>query len=617
MTGCTSGRCRESRAASIRPPSRAAGRRTMRPVEESLLGAGWSISQVAVLVGSAAILAAPFLLFGALPGHSTIYNVTWTSQFVGAVASGTVYPRWLPDSFAALGSPAFFFYAPLPFYWAWLHAPLGVTPEGTFRLLGVSMATMLLASGLTMRLWLGRHAGPRAATAGAVAYMAMPYHLFDLYQRASLGELAAYAVVPLVAIAVSRLAREGARGVVPLAMAAALLLLAHLPSAMAAAVFVFPAQLLFELLRSGHSPAWILRRAALAGAAGILALGLAAAYLLPALALQEHASFHVMQQDFYDPRNWLLRAPERWRSDLLFIFVAALSSGIGVAVLHCWVRASEVRDRGGARFWSAVAAFVLLAIAGFVPGLWEPWSPFFRNQFPWRLLLFAEFAIVTTVVLVGSAAWGRRRDLAAILLCVCCAVPAVMVLGGGAWLHIRSLDGAVWQSLRTVAIEGRPDALEYLPNGAMLRYANDDGYDIGRFAEMFRPYAGRGIAWAEPEAAARVTAVPRPGGGIDFSISAVLEATVVVRRFHFPTWGLSAHDGAAAPAPEPHGADRLLSFRIPPGEHRLALQWAPPWIVRAAERISLVSLALSALIVAVLRRRQRRRMHACPSVKSP
>ncbi|WP_198375846.1 hypothetical protein [Neoroseomonas rubea] len=579
--------------------------------------AGWSLAQLAVLAGAAAVLAAPFLLFGALPGHSTIYNVTWTSQFVAAVAGGTAYPRWLPDSFAGLGSPAFFFYAPLPFYWAWLHAPLGVAAEGTFRLLGVSMATMLLASGVTMRLWLGRHAGPRAATAGAVAYMAMPYHLLDLYQRASLGELAAYAVVPLVAIGVSRLAREGARAIVPLAVSAALLVTSHLPTAMAAATIVFPAQFVFEALRTCRSPAWLLRRSVQAIAAGVLAVGIAAVYLLPAIALQEHVSFYVMQDDFYDPRNWLLRAPGRWRNDLLLIFVASLSSASGILAFLCWLKASQGRDGASVRFWSATAAFILLAIVGLVPGLWEPWSPFFRGQFPWRLLLFVEFAIVTAIVALGFAAWRRRRDGIAILTIVFVGVPAFVTLIGGTWIHIRSLESAAWQALRTAAIEGRPDALEYLPNGALIRYAHDGGYDVGRFAEMFRPYSFQGIAWAEPESHARVAAAARRDGGIGLEISATRDVTIVIRRFYFPTWRLDAADGTFAPPLEAHGPDRLLSFRVPAGQHALSLRWAPPWTVRVGEIVSIASLALSALVIAIFRRRRHCGRQACPREKNP
>lgn len=575
--------------------------------------AGWSAAQFGVLVGAAAILAAPFLLFGALPGHSTVYNVTWTSQFVAAVADGTAYPRWLPDSFAGLGSPAFFFYAPLPFYWAWLHAPFGVTVEGTFRLLGVSMATMLLASGLSMRLWLGRHAGPRAATAGAVAYMAMPYHLLDLYQRASLGELAAYAVVPLVAVGVSRLVRDGARGVVPLAVATALLLTSHLPTALAAATLVFPVQFMFEVWRSGQSRVGMLRRFGLAVAAAALSFGIAAAYLLPAISLQEHASFFVMQQDFYDPRNWLLRAPGRWRNDLLLIFVSSLSAAIGFAALMCWLKGSRMREGANVRLWSAITVVILLAVAGFVPGLWEPWSPFFRNQFPWRLLLFAEFAVVTAIVLQSAAPLRKRWDYPAILLGGFLVAPALVALYGGAMMHIRSLDGAAWRSLRATTIEARPDALEYLPNGAMLRYADDGGYNVDRFAEMLLPYAGRGLAWAEPGAGIRIAAIEGRFGAIDFDISATADSTVVIRRFHFPTWRLETTGGGLGPPVEPFGPDRLVSFRIAEGEHRFTLRWAPPAVVRIGEWLSIASIVLAALLMLILHQRGR----ACPSRKNP
>jgi hypothetical protein len=566
--------------------------------------AGWSLAQLAVLVGAAAILAAPFLMFGALPGHSTIYNITWTSQFVAAVADGTAYPRWLPDSFAGLGSPAFFFYAPLPFYWTWLHAPLGVTPEGTFRLLGVSMATMLLASGLTMRLWLGRHAGARAATTGAVAYMAMPYHLFDLYQRASLGELAAYAVVPLVAIGVSRLARDGARGVVPLAVAAAALLLAHLPTSLGAA-FLLAAQLLSEARRAAPGPRALAGRLAWAAAAGLLAAGLAAAYLLPALTLGQHTSLHIMRAEFYDPRVWLLTSPGGWPNVLVLVVIASVALAILAMAGLAWRWAAPGTP---ARWWAAASGAIVLALSGVVPGLWEPWSPLAVVQFPWRLLLLAEFAVITAAVMAAGSVTITRAHFLPIWLVALLATPAITAITGATIVHLRYVATPAWDvsRLRTVAL--RPDALEYMPNGTTSGYGEDGGIDQAEFDAMLALLAPGTSAWAEPQAAAAVAVALRPGGELDITVHAVADARIVLRRFHFPTWRLETAAGAAGPLLEPHGPGRLESFRVPPGDHRLRLLWSPPPIVTLAEAVSLASiLVVFVLLAPALRRVPRTR----------
>lgn len=568
--------------------------------------AGWSLAQLAVLAGAAAVLAAPFLLFGALPGHSTIYNVTWTSQFVAAVAGGTAYPRWLPDSFAGLGSPAFFFYAPLPFYWAWLHAPLGVAAEGTFRLLGVSMATMLLASGVTMRLWLGRHAGPRAATAGAVAYMAMPYHLLDLYQRASLGELAAYAVVPLVAIGVSRLAREGARGAVPLAVATALLLLAHLPTAIGAAV-LFSAQFLAEARREGAGPRALADRLAWAVVAGLLALGLAAAYLLPALTLGRHASLHIMRTEFYDPRVWLLTSPGNWPNEILLVIVASLALAILAMAGFAWRWA---RRGAPARWWAGAAGAIVLALSGLVPGLWEPWSPLAVVQFPWRLLLLAEFAIVTAVVMCAGGVTITRAHFLPIWLVAMLGTPAVAAILGAAGVHVRHEATPAWHASRLRTLEVRPDALEYMPHGATPGYGEDGGIDQAEFDAMLAAFAGQGPASAEPPGTASVAVTARGRGEADIAVQAVADTRIVLRRFHFPAWLLETPEGAAGPVLEPYGPGRLESFLLPPGEHQFRLRWSPPAIVRVAEAVSAASLLAALGLMALSHRRSSRAGHS-------
>ncbi|MBR0683464.1 hypothetical protein GXW74_23460 [Roseomonas eburnea] len=571
----------------------------------------WPASALAVAL-AALFLVWPLLLFGAPPSHSAIYNATWASQFIELLNSGVVYPRWLPGSFGGFGSSAFFFYAPVPFYWAWLHTPLAEGAAGTFRVLGAAMATMLLASGLSMRAWLGRHAGPRAATAGAIIYMAMPYHLLDLYLRGSVGEVAAYAVLPLVAMAVSDLARAGARAVVPLAFAAALLMCSHLPTALAAAVFLFPAQFLFEASRRDPGLAALARAAALAAGAGILALGLAAAYLLPALTLQGQAAFDVMQEAFYDPRNSLLYAPGRWRNEVMLVFVGSLCAAVGFAAIVVWRKAPAGPGGSAIRFWAGMAGFVTLAAGGLIPGLWEPWSPLFRIQFPWRLLLLAEFAIVTAVVLSGAAPWRQRSSVLAAVLCLLLGAAAVVVLGAGAWARLHHIETAEWHALRAAAIEERPDALEYLPAGHHFRYGSDGGYALRDFRAMSAALAARGPAWSDPPGAAEVTVIPGQAGELDLAVSAAGEAWIVLRRFHFPTWRLETADGAAGPALGAYGPHRLLAFRVAAGEHRLRLRWAPPPAVRLGEWLSLLSIALALVLMAVQRRAGRGAGTPCP-----
>ena len=68
------------------------------------------------LIGLAAFVVwSPTLAIPA-PGDSFGYDLEWSRQFSQLLLAGDAYPRWMPASFDGLGSPAFYFYSPLPFF---------------------------------------------------------------------------------------------------------------------------------------------------------------------------------------------------------------------------------------------------------------------------------------------------------------------------------------------------------------------------------------------------------------------------------------------------------------------------------------------------------------------
>ena len=131
----------------------------------------------------------------------------------------------------------------------------------------------------------------RVALVGALAYMAAPYHMLDHFMRGAFAEFTAYAVLPLVVLAIGRVADRRHGGTVGLAVAYAALLLSHLPTAMLATVTVLPAYILFRERRPEG-----LVRSAVAAALGV---ALAAIYLVPALLLQGTISSGQFWTGFY------------------------------------------------------------------------------------------------------------------------------------------------------------------------------------------------------------------------------------------------------------------------------------------------------------------------------
>ncbi len=232
-------------------------------------------------------------------GKSLGYNLAWTEHF-----AAHPFSRWMPDAFEGLGSPTFYFYPPLVFWLAGafgaaLPAVSAVNPTGF---------TLLLLSGLAMRLWLREIGGHPI---GAALYMLAPYHLYDFYVRGALAEFGAYVWFPLIALGIHRQRPS------LIALSYAGLILTHLPSAVLASVFLIAPIALRTSLRP-----------VVMGTAGGLAL--AAAYLLPALSLQSYVSIDALWSEFYRPANW---AAWRHLSDPIYVSIQLLTAlGLTVAV---------------------------------------------------------------------------------------------------------------------------------------------------------------------------------------------------------------------------------------------------------------------------------------------
>jgi len=153
-----------------------------------------------VVVAAASILtAAPTLVFGTPHGHNWLYNLSWLRGFAGGLHAGEWYPRWLSDLNGGAGSPVFFYYAPLPFYVSAIFGKLLCPGCGTSLHLAVGQALILCASGIAFYVLAREYGRPWVAAAGAVVYMAMPYHFeIDLWHRQAAGEFTAYVWTPLI-----------------------------------------------------------------------------------------------------------------------------------------------------------------------------------------------------------------------------------------------------------------------------------------------------------------------------------------------------------------------------------------------------------------------------------
>ena len=149
-----------------------------------------------VLACTTVLCALPRLTHAELPwGADLTVAAQLTQGMLEGLSDGQVYPRWIDGMSRGFGAPAFVFYPPLPYYASALAAlATGEVVSG----LKIVVVAALFLSGLACFVAARPLSSEWGAAAGAALYIAIPYHLLDLYDRFALAELCGFVLTPLL-----------------------------------------------------------------------------------------------------------------------------------------------------------------------------------------------------------------------------------------------------------------------------------------------------------------------------------------------------------------------------------------------------------------------------------
>jgi putative flippase GtrA len=543
---------------------------------------------VGACFGAAAALMAPALAHGLTWGDSHVYNTAWVPEFSAALARGELTPRWLPEAFLGLGAPSFYFYPPLGFYVA---AAIQAVAGGSLSVDQTTTwagAVMLGLSGLSMYAWLRSRSGAAASVAGALVYMAAPYHLIVIYLRAAFAEASAFMILPLCLLALDRAAGRWSR--VPwLGLAYAALICAHIGSALLTTVVAIGPYVAYLAWRASPNDRVTVLLRCLAG--GALGLALAAFYLAPALLMQGATQMAVMWLGA-PPADWTLFRPDHWPSRPL---ADALALSAWTAVGLSAVALLAARGRPVMAPVIALTAVVLLGFGLYaVPAVWSlpGLGPLLSTvQFPWRILLVTDFAAISALALAAA----RGRPAWALL-----ALPFALLsvqglhLNAGGFAYVVAPDAAPPWARRQEAMRIVPG--EHLPPG--LPWQGQD-LPLGVEQAALKP-----VVQALDTAAAIGAIRQEPNGAVEVVVETPRPTRIVVRRFYFSSWRVRSLTSPPARLPaEPTGEYRLLSFVAPAGRATYRIEVVRTPVELAGNVISLLGLAVAAALFAFGRRR--------------
>lgn len=547
-----------------------------------------------ILVGCGAMAALPLILLGfPSQAHDTITHLRWSHNFANGFWAGTLYPRWLPDLNFGCGSPAFFYYPPVPYWASSLFAPLAglAGPEAAaWRALGWASSLGLILSGQTAYGCFRALTSPIRACVMAAVYMIAPYHLsIDLLERAAYAEFWAFAWMPLAFEGLIRLAKDGGWAWEKLVCGLALLFMTHLPTTLIFMPFV----LLFALAQGTRTYA-----RAFGGIAA--ACGVAAAFLVPALTTQGSTNLRrdafPYELTFFFP-NMNLESPlfsmDGFNLRLLWSFVLLvlvwfICYGVAVCERLTWATG---RDR---MVWLGLGLVALLMMLP--PGnvIYKLIPVFQWIQFAWRFLAPATLIICVLIIVF----WPTRdsshihRVLHAATICGIAMFGICM-----AWMRYEVSTLAPADGLPNVQLNAK-DVNEYLPCQGNIAAARDLSGQMGNSRTRIL------------DGTAQLSVLTWEGRFLQLQVKAATAAQVLVRQFYYPGWTARTAENREL-AVVPHKETGLLLLAAPRGEHALTVRLTAGPAEKTGWTVTLLTLAGCVFKWRAGRRRGERRDEGC------
>jgi hypothetical protein len=398
------------------------------------------------LLGSWGLAYWPMLQGGYPYVHSIGSNAVWAFQFALQVGSGQIYPRWLEQSFASLGSPTLVFYPPMFLYATLPFAGLGwPVLDRLVGSTGVALLALAVGAYLYAQTLFAKERGWILLCTSLM--LLSPYFLVNIHIRGAMGEMWA-----MVGICWSfwglqvRLQGDESWRWIPVTLSIALIGFSHVPTLLLFACFW--GSLPFILTLAVGRQSWQKTidtfrywSCCLYGSLG-MGLGLACVFLLPAFLERTQVNLGYMQ--FALPQNRLL-VPSLWPlafstqefdRTLIPIFGVTLISSLCLGIL---LRFTQVKPRFLPQVYLLLwgASLPLLMTTPLAQALYTHVEIFERIQFSWRWLAIAGVSWPFLIGILVSQSGSLFSSRILRYLCQGILLVILSVVQGGLYLQVE------------------------------------------------------------------------------------------------------------------------------------------------------------------------------------
>ncbi len=528
--------------------------------------------------------------------HDARHSVYFLQMFDMSMRDGAWFPRWATDMVFGYGYPLWLILAPIPFFVGEAFHLVGFDFVSAVKIVD---GLAILFSALTMYLFASRVLGRNAALVAAVAYVYLPYHLVDLYVRAAQAELVAYVFPPLVFWAFHELAATKSARYIPIAaLAYAGLVLSHMQTAVLFTPII-GLYVLFLLVSSAQESSERMRTAAFrfvlsAFLAIVLALGLAAIFLLPVLVEQKYLTTEPLIGGFFSYRSHFLNANQLlspfWDygyagengTDQFSLQLGLIPTLLGILALFA-LRQARAAIRPHIAFFAAITLSIVFLMLPISAPLWEPFAAIVAYaQFPWRLLILCVFALAFLAGAALEAFPDQAHELAPAL-----AVILLFVTANYAQTEPQHTDAVFnYQTQMEFEVKDR----ELLGDTVWMTGARPQDSPL---VAQYVSGAMLQKAVALDEGAA-ITTLQHGGQSDQVRVEASAPTRVLFLTRYFPGWTSTIDNQPAAV--EPYGEQGLILVRVPAGAHDVKIRFEDT----QPRQIGAIITALSLLVALAL-----------------
>lgn len=527
--------------------------------------------------------------------------------FDQAIKAGQFPVRWVDELGFGFGYPLFNFYPPFVYMLGELFHLVGF---GFIDSTKLTFATSIFASGIAMYIFARSLWDRLPALVAAAFYIFLPYRAVDIYVRGALAESFSFVWLPLILWSFFKLATTGKQiYIIASGIFLALLMLTHnlifLPFAT-----VLPFYLLFLILSSNDTKKSIIYIAY----SIILSLGLSAFFWLPAL-LEKKATIvdELLLVNLANYNIHFVYPQQLWNWPWGFGGSAAgLEDGISFKIgkLHVILSVATLilstivllKNKALSKFSTfhfhfSLLFFLLFAFAVFMTTyfskpLWDLIGPLQYLQFPWRFLAITGlFASILAGYFIYLLKLPILKLILSTIVIVALVIPNLKLFRPQAYRE--SLTDEAATSRQTINWDVSHSSFEYVPRGVPVK-KGELGTNLIDIEKSQIPQE----KIVADQSKVKIEDQKISPHRVSFFAQAKESSMITINTFNFPGW--TAKIDSQTTSIVDNNRYKLISVSIPKGDHFVTVQFKDTPVRKLANYISLASMLLLMIAVAIL-----------------